>query len=79
MYMPLAGTAPGGVLVKDLKDGEEIEFTVVPPDEADVDNDIISVKSPIGQALLGKAEGETVEFTVPAGTLKYEIVKISRD
>ena len=67
------------VLVKDLRDGEEIEYTIVPPDEADVDNDIISVKSPIGQALLGHAVGEVVDFTVPAGSVRYEILKISRD
>jgi transcription elongation factor GreA len=67
------------VLVKDMRDGEEIEYTLVPADEADVDNDIISVESPIGRGLLGKAEGEKVAISVPAGTLNYEIVKISRD
>ena len=67
------------VLVKDRKSGEEILYTLAPPEEADVDNDIISVKSPIGAALLGKAEGEVVEIRVPVGTLTYEIVKISRD
>jgi len=69
----------GKVLVKDLSDSEEIEYTLAPPEEADVDNDIISVKSPIGAALLGKAVGDVVEFSVPAGTIKYEILKISRD
>ena len=67
------------VLVKDRKSGEEILYTLAPPEEADVDNDVISVKSPIGAALLGKAEGEVVEIKVPVGTLTYEIVKISRD
>jgi transcription elongation factor GreA len=66
------------VLVRDVSDGEEEEYTIVPPDEADVDNDIISVDSPIGKALLGKSEGEVVEIAVPAGTLRYQIVKISR-
>lgn len=67
------------VTVKDLRDGEEIEYTLAPPDEVDLDNDIISVKSPIGQGLLGKAVGDTAEITVPAGLLRYEILKISRD
>jgi transcription elongation factor GreA len=67
------------VTVKDLRDGEEIVYTLAPPDEVDIDNDIISVKSPIGQGLLGKAVGDTAEITVPAGLLKYEILKISRD
>jgi transcription elongation factor GreA len=67
------------VRVQDKRDGEEIEYTVVPPDEADVDNDIISVKSPIGQALLGKGVGETVDITVPAGVISYEIMEITRE
>jgi transcription elongation factor GreA len=67
------------VLVRDMRDGEEIEYTLVPADEADVDNDIISVESPIGRGLLGKAEGEKVAISVPAGTLNYQVVKISRD
>jgi transcription elongation factor GreA len=67
------------VLVKDLKDGEEILYTIVPPEEVDFDNDMISIKSPIGNGLLGKAVGETVEIDVPAGLIKYEVLKITRD
>ncbi len=67
------------VLIKDVKNGEEILYTIAPPDEADVDNDVISVKSPIGAGLLGKAVGDVAEITVPAGILKYEILKITRD
>jgi len=67
------------VLIKDLDDEEEILYTIAPPDEVDVDNDIISVKSPIGAALLGKKVGDKVEVEVPAGTIKYEILKISRE
>ena len=67
------------VLVKDLRNGEEILFTIAPADESDVDNDIISIKSPIGAALLGKTVGDVVEIEVPAGVLKYEILKLSRD
>jgi len=67
------------VLVKDLSDGEEILYTVAPPDETDVENDIISVKSPIGAALLGKVVGDVVSVEVPAGQIKYEVLKITRD
>jgi transcription elongation factor GreA len=67
------------VLVKDKRDGEETLYTVVPADEADVDNDVISVKSPIGAALLGKALGDVVEITVPAGKITYEILRITRE
>jgi len=67
------------VLIKDLDYDEEIEYTLAPPDEADVDNDIISIKSPIGAALLGKAIGDKVEVKVPAGLIHYEILKITRE
>ncbi|MFZ5980497.1 MAG: transcription elongation factor GreA [Candidatus Zixiibacteriota bacterium] len=67
------------VTVKDMADNEEIVYTIAPPDETDVDNDIISVKSPIGAALLGKSVGDVVEIVVPAGKIKYEIVRIERD
>lgn len=67
------------VLVRDLEDDEEIEYQLAPADEADVDNDIISIQSPIGAALLGKSVGEVVEVKVPVGIIKYEIVNISRE
>lgn len=67
------------VIVKDESDGEEIEFKIVPPGEDDAMNDIISVQSPIGKALLGKKEGDFAEISVPAGIIKYRIIKIYRD
>jgi transcription elongation factor GreA len=66
------------VLVRDQDDDEEIQYTVVPPDETDVDNDVISVESPIGQALLGRAVGDVVTIKIPAGILKYKVLKISQ-
>ena len=67
------------VKVKDLDDGEEIVYTLSPPEESDVDNDIISIKSPIGAGLLGKAVGDIAEIEIPVGVLRYEILSISRD
>ncbi|MEW6050705.1 MAG: transcription elongation factor GreA [Candidatus Zixiibacteriota bacterium] len=67
------------VLVKDVRRGEEILYTLAPAEEADVDNDIISVKSPIGAALLGKAVGEVISVAVPAGEIRYEILRITRE
>ncbi len=67
------------VLVKDHDLDEEIEYTIAPPEEADVYNDVISIKSPIGVGLLGKAVGDVVEVVIPAGKVKLEILKISRD
>ncbi|MCD6248764.1 MAG: transcription elongation factor GreA [candidate division Zixibacteria bacterium] len=67
------------VKVKDLDDGEEIVYTLSPPEESDVDNDIISIKSPIGAGLLGKAVGDIAEIEIPVGVLRYKILSISRD
>ncbi|UCD95328.1 MAG: transcription elongation factor GreA [Candidatus Zixiibacteriota bacterium] len=67
------------VLVRDLDDDEKIEYTLAPPEETDIDNDIISIKSPIGSALLGKSVGDKVDVKVPAGLIRYEIMKISRE
>ncbi len=57
--------------------GKAKEFQVVGTVEADPLNGKISDESPIGQALLGKKEGETVEISTPADTTKYKIVDIS--
>lgn len=61
------------------KKSEKIIYKLMPPDETDVDNDQISIRSPIGAGLLGKKVGDEVEITVPMGKLRYKILKISRD
>ncbi len=53
------------------------EFQVVGTVEADPLNGKISDESPIGQALLGKEEGEKVEIATPAETATYKVVDIS--
>lgn len=58
------------------KDGKVKEFQVVGTVEADPLNGKISDESPIGQALLGKKEGETVEIVTPAATTSYKIADI---
>ncbi len=66
------------VRVRDTRTGEEVVYTLVSAEEADVDNNKISIKSPIGRGLLGKSAGETVQIEVPAGQIEYEILSISR-
>ncbi|KAA3606196.1 MAG: transcription elongation factor GreA [Calditrichaeota bacterium] len=66
------------VKVKNLKVNKEKIYTLVSPAEVDIDNNKISIKSPIGKALLNKKLGETVEAQVPAGILKFEILEINR-
>lgn len=60
----------------DLKTKEEFAYKLVSPEEADLDQDKISVTSPMGKMLLGRKKGEEVELNVPAGKLKFKIVDI---
>jgi len=57
---------------------KEVKYTLVSQDEANFKKNKISVKSPIGKAILGREIGETVEVEVPAGNLKLEIKDIER-
>jgi len=66
------------VKIEDQRTKEKIEYQLVSPEEADFDQNKISVTSPIGKGLLGKTEGEVVSIKVPAGTLSYKILSISR-
>ena len=66
------------VKIKDLDSGEESTYTLVAELEADYSQGKISVESPIGKGLLGHKKGATVEIEVPAGTLKYKVISISR-
>ncbi|MCK9573205.1 MAG: transcription elongation factor GreA [Candidatus Omnitrophica bacterium] len=68
-----------GVKVKivDLDSNEEVEYKMVGPDEADPVNGFISISSPVGRALLGHKENDVVDVNIPAGTLKYKVIKIS--
>ncbi|MEX1138606.1 MAG: transcription elongation factor GreA [Bacteroidota bacterium] len=66
------------VKLKDTKTKETIEYRLVSPEEADFDKNKISVTSPIGKALLGRKEGETVKVKVPAGYLEYKLLEIHR-
>ncbi len=66
------------VKIKNLKNGAQMSYTLVPENEADLKTGKISVSSPIAQGLLGKCVGDKVDITVPAGTIPFEITEISR-
>jgi transcription elongation factor GreA len=66
------------VVVKHMGNGAQREFTIVAESEADIKVGKISVSSPIGKGLLGKARGEVAEVVTPAGTTRFEIIEISR-
>jgi transcription elongation factor GreA len=55
---------------------EKKVYRIVGDMEADVKGGRISISSPIARALIGKAEGDTVEVTAPGGAKSYEISKV---
>lgn len=74
---------PGDVITMNTRvileiggDGEEEEYTLVYPDEADIVSNKISVMAPIGTAILGFREGDVVEWRVPEGNANIKIKKI---
>lgn len=66
------------VKLKNLQNNTFISYTLVAEQEANLKEGKISVKSPLGQALLGKVIGDIAEIKVPAGALKFEIIEIKR-
>ncbi|HRZ40479.1 MAG TPA: transcription elongation factor GreA [Candidatus Omnitrophota bacterium] len=66
------------VTLLDVKSSEEVQYMLVSPEEADFEANKLSMLSPIGKGLMGKAVGQEVELEVPAGKLKYKILKIER-
>jgi len=67
------------VRVRDLDGGEEETYKMVSSSEADPAAGMISVESPVAKAMLGHVEGDEVEIAVPRGTLRYRILRITRE
>ncbi len=66
------------VTIKNLKNNATMKYTLVPEEEADLKSGKISVSSPIAKGLLGKEVGDKVEITVPAGTIPFEVIEVTR-
>lgn len=66
----------GAWVTVEQEDGEERTYRLVGPDEFDVTSGLISVDSPLGRALLGKAEGDVVVFQRPIGPAELTVVEI---
>jgi len=64
------------VLLYNLKTDEEIAYQLLGPYESDPEKGIISVISPLGQALIGREAGDEVKAKTPGGIKEYEIVEI---
>jgi transcription elongation factor GreA len=66
------------VTIKNVANNIEMTYTIVPESEADFKAGKISITSPIAQGLLGKKKKEIATIQAPAGTIKFEIINISR-
>jgi len=66
------------VKLKNRKTKAFMEYVLVPESEANLKEGKISVETPIARGLLGKKIGDVVEIKVPAGTMQFEILEISR-
>ena len=62
--------------VTDLDDDNKIKFKIVGDDEADIESGLLSYRSPVAKALIGKEKGDFVSVSTPKGEKNYEIKKI---
>lgn len=64
------------VTLLDVDSDDEITYKIVGEDEADIENNLMSYKTPIAKGLLGKFEGDEVAIKIPKGTVTYEITEV---
>jgi regulator of nucleoside diphosphate kinase len=62
--------------LRDLETNEEMIYTLVFPEDANVEEDKISVVAPIGTAMLGQRVGDEFEWEVPAGTVRLRVEEL---
>ncbi len=62
--------------VKNLNNSKVYKYTLVSPEEADIEKGKISITSPVGQALMAAKVGQTVQAKVPAGLIKFEVLEL---
>lgn len=70
-------TILSNVTIKNKKTNKEVTYTLVAESEANLKEKKISVDSPIGKGLLGKAVGDDAQVVTPAGTIEFEIKNIT--
>lgn len=66
----------GATVVIEDEDGDEQTWKIYGEDEVDIPRGILSWKSPIARAMIGKQEGDAVTFKAPSGPREIEIVEI---
>ena len=65
------------VTIVDEETDEEKTWQIVGEHEANIENNLLNIRSPIARALIGKEEGDSVEVRTPGGQKSYEVVSIS--
>ena len=65
------------VKIKNKKNGQTMQYTLVSESEADLKAMKLSVGTPIAKGLLGKKVGDVVDIEVPSGTIPFEVIEIS--
>ena len=65
------------VELTDLDDDKTVTYKIVGEDEADIKQGLISYSSPLARAIIGKSEGDDVEFEAPGGIREYEICSVT--
>jgi transcription elongation factor GreA len=64
------------VKLVDEETEEETSYQVVGPEEADIQQGLLSIQSPLAQAILGKEAGDSVEVSTPRGLRYFEIIEV---
>ena len=64
------------VELSDLDDETKVKYQIVGNDEADIEKGLISYKSPVASALIGKEKGDFVSVSTPKGEKSYKVIKI---
>jgi len=62
--------------LEDEESGNKVTYQIVGEDEADIKFGRVNIGSPIARALIGKDEGDSVEFQAPGGLKRYEIIAV---
>ena len=60
-----------------VNSGKKIEIKIVYPQDADINNNLISIFSPIAAALIGYKEGDTIDWIVPSGPTRIKVEEIT--
>jgi len=77
-----AGQVPPDVITMNSRaqlsfdDGEDETYTLVYPDEADMSENLVSVLSPVGTAILGYRAGDEVDWKVPDGVVTIRVISV---